>query len=179
LATRTSSTRSGTPKCRPTGSRTFGGTDDGGAGSIAPHGRSSRSKKTTRHIVEITRPSSAVQAQDPFAPASRELTTFALVGWRSAYVPPGKAESARALPSRIRCVLRHRRKRPHKLCRINCVAATIELTGREPATFDCPVDRRFGNACGPCCAVWCVHARYQCVALKTCCYVPMQSLRPG
>jgi len=35
--TRTSSTRSGTPKWRPTGSRTFGGIDDGGAGSIAPH----------------------------------------------------------------------------------------------------------------------------------------------
>src|SRR6516165_5743866 len=48
LATRTSSTRSGTPKWRPTDSRTFGGTDDGGAGSIAPHRRSSRSKKTTR-----------------------------------------------------------------------------------------------------------------------------------
>src|SRR6516162_2509926 len=56
LATRTSSTRSGTPKWHPTDSRTFGGTDDGGAGSIAPHGRSSRSKRTTRHIVEITRP---------------------------------------------------------------------------------------------------------------------------
>src|SRR5215831_4929146 len=36
LATRTSSTRSGTPKWRPTDSRTFGGIDDGGAGSIAP-----------------------------------------------------------------------------------------------------------------------------------------------
>src|SRR6516165_5269726 len=40
--TRTSSTRSGTPKWRPTGSRTFGGTDDGRAGSIVPHGRSSK-----------------------------------------------------------------------------------------------------------------------------------------
>jgi integrase len=38
--TRTFSTRSGIPKWRPTGSKTFGGTDDGGAGSIAPHGRS-------------------------------------------------------------------------------------------------------------------------------------------
>src|SRR6516165_6646988 len=38
--TRTSSTPSGTPKWRPTGSRTFGGTDHGGAGSIAPQGRS-------------------------------------------------------------------------------------------------------------------------------------------
>src|SRR5262249_1318423 len=34
--TRTSSTRSDTPKWRPTDSRSFGGTDDGGAGSIAP-----------------------------------------------------------------------------------------------------------------------------------------------
>ena len=34
--TGTSSTRSGTPTWRPIGSRTFGGTDDGGAGSIAP-----------------------------------------------------------------------------------------------------------------------------------------------
>jgi integrase len=33
------STPSGTPTWRPTGSRTFGGTDDRGAGSIAPHGR--------------------------------------------------------------------------------------------------------------------------------------------
>src|SRR5262249_8118573 len=48
--TRTFSTRSGTPKWRPTDSRIFGGTDDGGAGSIAPHGRSSHSKNTTRHI---------------------------------------------------------------------------------------------------------------------------------
>src|SRR5262249_20565580 len=56
LATRTSSTPSDTPKWRPTDSRIFGGTDDGGAGSIAPPGRSSRSKKTTRHVVEITRP---------------------------------------------------------------------------------------------------------------------------
>src|SRR5262249_6086412 len=48
--TRTFSTPSDTPKWRPTDSRIFGGTDDGRAGSIAPHGRSSRSKKTTRHI---------------------------------------------------------------------------------------------------------------------------------
>jgi len=54
--TRTSSTPLGTPTWHPIGSRTFGGVDDGGAGSIAPHGRSSRSKKTTRHIVEVTRP---------------------------------------------------------------------------------------------------------------------------
>jgi hypothetical protein len=81
----------------------------------------------------------------------------ARVRWRLAYVPHGKSESARALPSRILCVLPHRRKRSHKLSGIDCVAATIQLTGREPATFDCPVDRRFGNACGPCCAAWCVH----------------------
>src|SRR5215471_2284090 len=31
--------RSGTPNWRPTGSRIFGGTDDDGAGSIAPHGK--------------------------------------------------------------------------------------------------------------------------------------------
>src|SRR5262249_48738012 len=36
LDTRTFSTPSDTPKWRPTDSRTFGGTDDGGAGSIAP-----------------------------------------------------------------------------------------------------------------------------------------------
>jgi hypothetical protein len=135
--------------------------------------------RTRRHASQGSRTVECGSGAGPVRPASRELTTFALVSWRSAYVPPGKAESARALPSRIRCVLRHRRKRPHKLGGINCVAATIELTGREPATFDCPVDRRFGNACSPCCAVWCVHARYQCVALETCCYVPMQSLRPG
>jgi hypothetical protein len=129
-----------------------------------------KSRKKGGSFDERRAPSSAVQAQDPFAPASRELTTFTLVRWRSGYVPPGKAGSARALPSRIRCVLRHRRKRSQKLSGINCVAATIQLKGREPATFDCSVDRRFGNACSPCCAVWCVHARYQCVALKTCCY---------
>src|SRR5262249_31558918 len=48
--TRTFSTPSDTPKWRPTDSRIFGGTADGGAGSIAPHGRSSHSKNTTRHI---------------------------------------------------------------------------------------------------------------------------------
>src|SRR5262249_33723148 len=75
-----------------------------------------------------------------------------------AYVPTGKAESTRALASRIRCGLRHRRKRSQELSGINCVAATIQLTGREPATLDCFVDRRFGDACGPCCAAWCVHS---------------------
>jgi hypothetical protein len=59
---------------------------------------------------------------------------------------------------RIRCVLRHRRKRSQKLSGINCVAAIIQLAGREPATFDCSVDRRFGDACGPCCTAWCVHS---------------------
>src|SRR5262249_15509992 len=94
----------------------------------------------------------------PIRPASRELTTFVLVRWRSAYVPPGKAESTRALPSRIRCGLHHQRKRSQELSGINCVAATIHLTGREPATLDCFVDRRFGHTCGPCCAAWCVHS---------------------
>ena len=68
--TRTSNTPSGTPTWRPTDSRTFGGTDDGGAGSTAPHGRSSRSKKTTRHIVEITRPL-AVASCAECAPSGR------------------------------------------------------------------------------------------------------------
>src|SRR5262249_48550817 len=46
VATRdTSSTPSGTPKWRPTDSRIFGGTDDGGAGFIAQHGRSSLRRK--------------------------------------------------------------------------------------------------------------------------------------
>ena len=88
-------------------------------------------------------------AVGPIRPASRELTTLALVRWRSAYVPHGKAESARALPSRIRCGLHDRRKRSQELSGINCVTATIQLTGREPATLDCSVDRRFGDACGP------------------------------
>src|SRR5262249_9441644 len=69
-ATRTSNTRSGTPNWRPTGSRTFGGIDDGGAGSIATHGRSSRSKKTTRHVVEITRPLALASCAE-CAPAAR------------------------------------------------------------------------------------------------------------
>ena len=77
--------------------------------------------------------------------------------WRSTYVPHGKAEIARALPSRIRCVLRHRRKRSQKLSGINCVAATIQLTSWEPATFDCSVDCRLGDAYGRCCTAWCVH----------------------
>ena len=68
--TRTFSTPSDTPKWRPIDSRSFGGTDDGGAGSIAPHGRSSRSKKTTRHIVEITRPL-AVASCAECAPSGR------------------------------------------------------------------------------------------------------------
>ena len=99
----------------------------------------------------------------PIRAASRELTTFVLVRWRSAYVPDGKAESARALPSRIRCGLHDQRKRSQELSGINCVAATIQLAGREAATFDCSVDRRLGHTCGPCCAPWCVH---RCVALK-------------
>src|SRR5207253_2228781 len=106
--------------------------------------------------VSITFSTGALRPTTSRSAASRELTTFALVRWRSAYVPLGKAESARALPSRIR-LLRHRRKHSQKPSGINCVAATIQLTSWEPATFDCPVDRRFGNACGPCCAAWCVH----------------------
>ena len=116
-------------------------------------------------------------AVGPIRPASRELTTLALVRWRSAYVPDGKAEGARALPSRIRCGLHDRRKRSQELSGINCVTATIQLTGREPATLDCSVDRRFGDACGPCCAAWCVHSATSALRKKPCCHVPMQSLR--
>src|SRR5262245_26310875 len=47
-ATRTSSTRSGTPKWRRIASRTFGGTDDGGAGSMAI--RKTLCSKRTRRI---------------------------------------------------------------------------------------------------------------------------------
>jgi hypothetical protein len=78
--------------------------------------------------------------------------------WRSTYVPHGKAETARALLSRIHCSVGHRRKCSQKLSGINCVAATIQLTGREPATLNRSVDRRFGDACGSCCAAWCVHS---------------------
>jgi len=78
--------------------------------------------------------------------------------WRSTYVPHGKAEIARALLSRLRCSFGHRRKRSQELSGINGVAATIQLTGQEPATLNRSVDRKFGNACGPCCAAWCVHS---------------------
>ena len=103
----------------------------------------------------------------PIRAASRELTTFVLVRWRSAYVPDGKAKSARALPSRIRCGLYDQRKRSQKFSGINCVAATIQLTGREPAALDCSVDRRFGHTCGPCCAAWCVHRPTSASCAKT------------
>src|SRR5262249_33621360 len=62
---------------------------------------------------------------------------------RSTYVPHGKAETARPLPSRFRCSLGHQRKRSQEFSRINCVAAPIQLVGREPARFYCSVDRRF------------------------------------
>src|SRR6516164_2327764 len=64
--TRTFSTPSDTPKGPPTDSRLFGETDN----AVAPHGRSSRSKKTTLHIVEITRPL-AVASCAECAPAAR------------------------------------------------------------------------------------------------------------
>jgi hypothetical protein len=118
------------------------------------------------------------QEEDPSL-ASGELTTFALGSWRSAYVPPGKAESSRALLSRIHCVLRHRRKRSQKLSRINCVAATIQLTGWEPAAFDCSVDRRFGDACGSCCAAWCVHSVTNSLGETPAIIVLTQSLKIG
>src|SRR5215472_6554089 len=95
LATGTSSTRSGTPKWRPTDSRTFGGTDDGGAGSIAPHGRSSRSKRTTRHIVEITRPA-AVGPCAPCAPARADAANRHLS--RPDIVRSGASRRRHALP---------------------------------------------------------------------------------
>jgi hypothetical protein len=89
----------------------------------------------------------------------RQAVGRALLGRHrcSAYVPYGKTESAGALPTRIRCGVGHRRKRTQKFSGINCVAATIELAGREPPNFDCSVDCRLGDACGPCCAAWCVH----------------------
>src|SRR6516165_4645854 len=93
--TRTSSTPSGTPTWRQTGSRTFGGIDDGGAGSIAPHGRSSRSKRTTRHIVEITRPA-AMAPCAPSAPASRCPQTAILS--RPDIVRSGASRRRHALP---------------------------------------------------------------------------------
>ena len=92
----------------------------------------------------------------PARPASRELT-FALERWRSANVPYRKSKSARALPSPSDCGLGHRRKRSQKLRGIDYVAATIQLAGREPATFDCSVDCRLGDAYGRCCTAWCVH----------------------
>jgi hypothetical protein len=92
----------------------------------------------------------------PARPASRELT-FALVRWRSANVPYRKSKSARALPSPSDCGLGHRRKRSQKLSGIDYVAATIQLAGREPPTFDCSVDCRLGDAYGGCCTAWCVH----------------------
>jgi len=69
--------------------------------------------------------------------SSRAVTcrAFALVPWRSAYVSHGKSEGASALTSR--CVLLHQRKSSQKLSGINCVATTIQLTGQEPATFEC------------------------------------------
>jgi hypothetical protein len=92
--------------------------------------------------------------------ATTDGRLFTLCVWRSTYVPHGKG--ARALPSRIRSVVRHRRKRSHKLSGINCVAATIQLAGQKPATLDRSVDRRFGNACGPCCAAWCIALSVRC-----------------
>ena len=36
------------------------------------------------------------------------------------------------------CALLHQRKSSQKLSGINCLATTIQLTGQEPATFECP-----------------------------------------
>jgi hypothetical protein len=66
-------------------------------------------------------------------PSQRAVSLLSHSCRRSAYVPLGKADGARALPSRIRCVLRHRRKRPHKLGGINCVAIISEASVRMPA----------------------------------------------
>ena len=98
--TRTSSTPSGTPKWRPTDSRIFGGTDDSGAGFITPHGRSSRSK-TTRHIVEITRPL-AVASCAECAPSGRLPRPAASAGswaWERAPWRLLVPEARQALPS--------------------------------------------------------------------------------
>jgi hypothetical protein len=71
------------------------------------------------------------------AAKTRAELTFARVRWRSAYVPYRKSESARALPSRSDCGLGHRRKRSQKLSGIDCVAAAIQLAGREPLRRQC------------------------------------------
>src|SRR5262249_51519777 len=69
----------------------------------------------------------------PSAPTPRAVSLrLSKSALASTYVPHGKAEPARTLLSRIRCGLRHRRKRSHKLSGINCVSATIQLRGREP-----------------------------------------------
>src|SRR5262249_57864511 len=80
LATRTSSTRSGTPKWRPTDSRTFGGIDDDGGRQVlaasysSPHGAAPPS---------ITSPQTTARAS----------SACALVA-RSQYRPPSSAGSA-------------------------------------------------------------------------------------
>jgi hypothetical protein len=117
--------------------------------------RKSRAKR--RLIRRASRALICGSGAGPIRITSRELMTFALVRWRSAYVPHGKSETARAVLSRIRWSLGHRRERSQKLSGVNCIAATIQLTGWEPAAFNCSIDRRFGDACGPCCAARCVH----------------------
>jgi hypothetical protein len=77
--------------------------------------------------------------------------------WRSANVPYRKSENARTFPSRSQCGWGHERKRFQKLCGIDYVPAIIQLARWEPPTFDCSVDCRSGDACGRCCAAWCVH----------------------
>src|SRR5262249_49170593 len=102
---RTFSTPYDTPKWRPTDSRIFGETDDGGAGCIATHGKSSRSKKTTRHVVEITRPLVLASCAE-CAPAARSqcrprssagsACAWTLAFWGTALREPGARQ---VLPS--------------------------------------------------------------------------------
>jgi hypothetical protein len=88
----------------------------------------------------------------------REPPTFAVVRRRSANIPGGKRESGGALLRRIRFgLLGHQWERSQKFTRINCVTATNQLAGSEPATFDRLIDSRFGDPCGSCRTAWCVH----------------------
>jgi hypothetical protein len=48
-------------------------------------------------------------------------------------------------------------ERSQQFAGINCVTATNQLAGGEPATFDRPIDSRFGDPCGRCRTAWCVH----------------------
>jgi hypothetical protein len=77
---------------------------------------------------------------------------------RSAHVPDGKRESAGALSRGIRSgLLGGQWERSKEFSGRNCIPAANQLAGVEPATFDCPIDSRFGDTHGSCRAVWGVH----------------------